>query len=155
MKTLSLLKTVLLMSVIIAVSACSRDGYQYTGYHNIGPHGWAYGSPLEFDVSQAPSPLVGNIIVSVTNDNSYPYRNLWLEVTYDSTDGARCCDTVNIAMCDLYGNWYGNGLPGHYQLSDTITVSPVTVADSSLIRVRHIMRVDTIRGISQVGLSIL
>ena len=154
MKSLSTLKSVLFLCIIIAVSACIRDGYQYTGYHNIEPRGWAYGSPLEFDISQAGAPVYGNIVISVTNDNSYPYRNLWLEVSYITPEGLHR-DTVNVAMCDLYGNWYGNGLPGHYQLSDTITTTPVEFADSSTIKVRHIMRVDTIRGLSQVGLSIL
>lgn len=154
MKSLSILKSVLLASVIIAVSACSRDGYKYTGYHNIESSGWSYGTPFEFDLSGSSSPVSGDIIISVTNDNSYPYRNLWLEISYESIGGP-CRDTVNVSMCDLYGNWYGNGLPGHYQLSDTVTASPVTFADSSVIRVRHIMRVDTVRGLSQIGLSIL
>ena len=45
-------------------------------------------------------------------------------------------------------------MPGHYQFTDTLLGRPLTLADSSRISVRHIMRVDTLRGISQVGISV-
>lgn len=92
------------------------------------------------------------MLVTLTHDNSYSYSNLWLEIVY--TDDARIehTDTVNIEMCDVFGNWYGTGLPGHYQLTDTLSRKPVSLADSSVVKVRHIMRVDTLTGISQIGI---
>lgn len=151
MKTL---RTVIFAILSIAVLACGRDGYQYTGYANLPAAGWAYGDPCEFLVTGVDTVTTGHIVLSLTNDNTYPFSNLWLEVSYNGPDRLHR-DTVEVILCDVYGNWLGAGLPGHYQLSDTLDSGPVSLLDSSVVKVRHIMRVDTIRGISQVGLSIL
>lgn len=138
------------MAVLIA-GGCT-GGHKYSGYSNIDPSGWCYGETCDFTVALPDSVATGYMLLSLTHDNSYAYSNLWVEVTYDS--GSRhMVDTVNVPMCDAYGNWYGKGMPGHYQLTDTITLRPVTLTDSSRVTVRHIMRVDTLRGISQVGLE--
>ncbi len=145
---------IILAILAVAVSACGRDGYQYTGYSSLSPQGWAYGDACEFHVAGGDSIITGNIVLSVTNDNTYPFSNLWLEVSYNALDRTHR-DTIEVKLCDVYGNWYGHGLPGHYQLSDTLDTGIVSLRDSSTVRVRHIMRVDTIQGISQLGLSIL
>ncbi len=137
---------------MVLVAAGCTGSHEFTGYRNIGPEGWSYGDRFDFNVGLADSVSTGHILLSVTHDNSYEYSNIWFEVSYD--DGGReCVDTVNLTMCDALGNWYGKGLPGHYQFTDTVTRHPVTLTDSSRVTVRHIMRVDTIRGISQIGIE--
>ncbi|MDE6448879.1 MAG: gliding motility lipoprotein GldH [Muribaculaceae bacterium] len=141
---------IIALVLVVAVS-CGRSG-EYTGYHEIEPSGWPYGDVLEYTVSLRDSVALRPMLLTLTHDNSYNYSNLWLEVRYTERGGGAHVDTVNVEMCDVYGNWYGNGLPGHYQLVDTLSVRPVALADSSVVCVRHIMRVDTLTGISQIGI---
>ena len=90
--------------------------------------------------------------IALRHDNDYPYRNLWLEVTY-GTPPAMHRDTVSIELADIYGRWHGNGLGPSYQMAATVDPA-VTLSDSSRISIRHIMRVDTLRGIRQIGISV-
>ncbi|MDE5634733.1 MAG: gliding motility lipoprotein GldH [Muribaculaceae bacterium] len=141
---------IIALLLVVAIS-CGRSG-EYTGYHEIKPSGWAYGDGLEYTVSVGDSMALRPMLLTLTHDNSYNYSNLWIEVRYTERGGEVHVDTVNVEMCDVYGNWYGNGLPGHYQLVDTLSRGPVSLADSSVVSVRHIMRVDTLTGISQIGI---
>lgn len=146
----------LLLAVLTCIS-CSHT-HDYSGYLPVNPEGWAYGDRLDFKVATAynsDSVVRGNIYVSLTHDNNYEYNGLWLEVRYTPTgSNTQLVDTVHVEMCDDLGRWYGTGMPGYYQLIDTVTAVPVSIDTASVISVRHIMRVDTLPGISQVGISI-
>lgn len=150
-----LVYSVLLLPLLIL--SCSHT-HDYTGYHQIPSTGWSYGDIIDFKVTSpyaTDSVSTGIIMVSATHDNNYEYNGLWLEVSYTPSGSAVAVrDTVYMAMCDDYGHWYGTGMPGYYQLSDTVTSRPVTLDTASVISVRHIMRVDTLMGISQVGILV-
>lgn len=137
--------------LILAVTSCT-DGREYTGYKNISIQGWSYSDNCDYVVITGDSVSSRYLLVAITHDNSYEYSNLWLEVSYEDNLAQRHVDTVNVHMCDSYGNWYGKGLPGHYQLTDTLVKHRVSLKDSAKVTVRHIMRVDTLTGISQVGI---
>lgn len=131
--------------------ACGRSG-EYTGYHEFTPSGWPYGENCDYVVRIGDQAASRPLLVTLTHDNSYNYSNLWLEVSYTDAHKVKHVDTVNVGMCDVYGNWYGSGLPGHYQLTDTLSRGCISLTDSSLVSIRHIMRVDTLTGISQIGI---
>lgn len=138
----------------VVATACIGSHYPYTSFKAIGSDGWAYGDTLVFPVEVNDSAVTGNLLIDISHDNSYPYSNLWLEVTYPSAEGADPQrDTVEITMCDPVGNWFGRGVEGIYQL-ETPLKDAATLADSSQIAIRHIMRVDTLRGISRIGLTL-
>lgn len=144
--------SLIILILVATVSSCT-GGYKYSDYREVAPEGWPYGERFDYTVTGRDSVFTGMLMVSLTHDNSYEYSNIWLEVTVPG-DSSVMVDTVNVTLCDPYGNWYGNGMPGHYQFTDTLIATPLTLADSSRITVRHIMRVDTLRGISQVGISL-
>jgi len=146
---------VVIFTVLLVVTVACTGAGGYTGYKEIPDTGWPYGDDCDYAVSTGDSVATGRLLLSITHDNSYEYSNLWVEVTYDDADNVHHVDTVNVAMCDALGNWYGKGLPGHYQFTDTLTRHAVALADSSVVKVRHIMRVDTLTGISQIGIRFI
>ena len=148
-----ILNACLMIFILVATVSSCTGGYKYSDYREVAPTGWPYGERFDYIVTGRDSLITGTLMVSLTHDNSYEYSNIWLEVTVP-VDSSLTVDTVNVTLCDPYGNWYGNGMPGHYQFTDTLLARPLTLADSSRISVRHIMRVDTLRGISQVGISV-
>ena len=148
-----ILNACLMIFILVATVSSCTGGYKYSDYREVAPTGWPYGESFDYIVTGRDSLITGTLMVSLTHDNSYEYSNIWLEVTVP-VDSSLTVDTVNVTLCDPYGNWYGNGMPGHYQFTDTLLARPLTLADSSRISVRHIMRVDTLRGISQVGISV-
>lgn len=138
----------------LVITACT-GGHEFSGFKDLPADGWVYGDRCDFTVDLPVQEATRHIMLSLTHDNSYPYSNLWVEMTLADPTGTLSVDTVNIEMCDPAGNWYGKGMPGHYQLSDTLTRHPVILRDSTRLTLRHIMRVDTLRGISQVGVELV
>ena len=63
-------------------------------------------------------------------------------------------DTLDIRLADVYGRWLGSGFGASYQRE--VTVSPAAVVDITRpVALRHIMRVDTLQGIEQVGIEVV
>lgn len=139
----------------LLMSACSAPDNDYSAFSTINPDGWAYGHTFVYRPEIADSIARGSLSVMVRHSNDYPYRNLWLEVSYqqlhaDSTI-TFCRDTVNMPLADLYGNWLGTGLGTSFQATDTVATDFQLISGAP-IRVRHIMRPDRVPAIEQIGI---
>ena len=55
-------------------------------------------------------------------------------------------------LADVYGRWHGQGFGASYQFSRPFNTG-VTLVRGDSVTVRHIMRVDTLRGIEQIGIK--
>ncbi len=151
----SLVRCVILAMAALAMmlSGCV-DGGAFGEFHNRGPEGWAYGDTALFTIARTDSLAPAELRVAVRNNNSYPYSNLWLEVTATLPDGKTALrDTVNLPLADPYGRWTGRGFGAGYQTE--VAVNPqVVLPNGTRVSVRHIMRVDTVTGIEQVGVTL-
>lgn len=137
------------------MSACSAPDNDYSAFSTVDPDGWKYGRTFVYRPEIADSLASGTLLVMARHSNDYPYRNLWLEVSYqqlhpDSTISFRR-DTVNIPLADLYGNWLGTGLGTSFQATDTVSTDFQLISGAP-IRVRHIMRQDLLPAIEQIGI---
>ncbi|MDE6555401.1 MAG: gliding motility lipoprotein GldH, partial [Duncaniella sp.] len=93
------------------------------------------------------------LMLGMRETYAYPYSNLWLEVTYHVDDRHIVRDTVNVTLADIYGRWLGKGFGASYQTE--IPLSNRAAIDLTIpVGVRHIMRVDTLRGITEVGIEV-
>lgn len=92
--------------------------------------------------------------MGVRHSNNFEYTTLWLEVVSENPAGRRRTDTLAIPLADHFGRWRGQGIGASFQLTDTI---PATILhrSGSPVKVRHIMRTDTLAGISQIGIFFL
>lgn len=139
--------SLLLATITIILAGCDTSG-EDTLFTNLPDEGWAYTDTLEF----SPRPGRGAMSLAVRHDASYPYSNLWLEVAVTRPGLTIAPDTVNITLCDPYGRWLGQGFGGSYQIEIPVA-HDVNIDSLTTLRVRHIMRCDTIHGIDQVGIS--
>ncbi|MBR5437117.1 MAG: gliding motility lipoprotein GldH [Muribaculaceae bacterium] len=135
---------------LLALVGCG-DRNEFVDYVPVGESGWAYGDTIRLITHFDDQLASGELSVNVRHDTDYLFQNLWLEVTY--MNGRNVCrDTVNIVLADKFGNWQGDGFGARYQQSAVVRPS-VTMADSSTVTIRHIMRVDTLRNVEQIGLT--
>lgn len=136
--------------LILAAGGCHRPGQNgHSEWQTIGMDGWAYGDKLIFNADGRDTMHVPQVVIGVRHTDAYPFANLWLEMSYASGD-TTVADTVNIPLSDDFGVWYGTGSGVSFQL--THTVSPRRrVNPGSAIRLRHIMRVDTLEQLEQLG----
>ena len=148
--------TKLLSAVVIALSvmiimSCGQQKECGT-FHAVDVSGWVYGDTLRYDLAAADSDSVwtGDIAVAIRHAASYPYSNLWMEVSFPQSDSITS-DTLNILLADAYGNWLGRGLGLSFQRVDTV-LRNVTLPVPTSLSLRHIMRADRLTDIEQIGL---
>ena len=149
-KSVSRILAVAALAVLV-LSACVKYKPAHSEWQTISAGGWPYGDTLRFNADRADSAAVGGVALAVRHTDSYAYSNLWLEVAYTHADST-VADTFNLVLADEFGRWHGKGSGGTFQFTDTVALSrrPDT---ASVIVVRHIMRVDTLQGIEQVGIA--
>lgn len=124
----------------------------FSQYQNLPKSGWAYNDTLTFMPEIPDSTASGKMIISIRHDNGYLYSNLWIEVRTLGADSSETADTINFILANPYGHWHGQGFGASYQISDTLPRT-VTLTDSVPVKIRHIMRMDTVRNIEQLGIT--
>lgn len=150
-RLLSVIATSVFLAMILA--ACS-DRHTAFGRFTPVPHGgWAYGDTLDIvAASLVKGPVERRMHIGVVHSPDYPYRSLVLEVTYPDGKQLRR-DTVNIELADAYGSWTGSGMGPSYQ-AEALVTQRAAIPDSCRITVRQVMRVDTLRGVTSIGILI-
>lgn len=141
---------------VLCMQACTPRTGDTSGYENLPEDGWRYGDTLKYCPRMDDSIASGTLMVAVRHDNSYPYSDLYLEVSYpasptDTSDQRLRRDTIRMALADPYGRWTGQGFGASYQNSTNVG-HRITLRDSSTVYLRHVMRTDTLRGIVQAGI---
>ncbi len=141
----------LLIAAIIAVAlGCSRHADDYSRFYDIPDRSWGYYNHLLFDICPEDSVVAGRLDLVVRHTNDYPFSNLYVEVTTEAAGQPTRCDTVSVELADVYGNWLGSGLGTSFQRS--VTLDPhFVIADSARVRVRHVMRLDPVAELEQIG----
>lgn len=135
----------------LLLSACSTEGGDWGNSQTIPETGWAYQDTLFFQTDTLGKANSGPLSLAIAHTDSYPYSNLWLEVSGSDKSGLHYRDTLEIELCDVYGNWHGKKLGTYYQLS-----TPLPHHDLSLgqkIAIRHMMRVDTLKEINKIAIA--
>lgn len=141
---------------VLLLSGCKEPAPLTEGasFKSIEADGWAYGQAYEFNPAPAFTEPDGTarIAIAVRHSDAYLYSNLWLELAtpVPGTDSLKL-DTVNVPLADVYGKWLGRGVGVSYVTSDTLP-GRYAFDDELPARVRHIMRVDTLKDIEQIGL---
>lgn len=141
------------MAMAAVAAMCTPGGAFDSDFKTIGTEGWTKSSPLVF---LQPDSIRGvaayDVAVCVRHDNYYPYRNLSLIVDYIADDTLAERDTVNVELCDKYGNWGGSGLGKLFQ-RQVIIKSNVAVGHYDRIVVWHNMRARTVTNVTDIGLT--
>lgn len=148
------LVTAIAIAVLMAAASAScvgPDSRTRSSYVEIDDAGWVYGRRIPLVPDTVDSVAVGTLSVALRHNNSFAYSNLWLEVCY-MNNGVTKCDTLNVALADRYGRWHGQGFGASYQLEVPVA-RKIVLHKSDTVKVRHIMRVDTLRGVEQIGVA--
>lgn len=135
----------------MVLTACNVN--EYSAYADLPESGWIYGNSVTLTLDSSDVSPDCLMRIAVNHNQSYPFRNLWLEVKYHDRDSVEHTDSVNIELCDQFGRWYGKGFGASFQIEKEVKGAPVPAAGSH-IEVRHIMRVDTLKGLDKVGVSV-
>ncbi len=145
-----------LFVLLTSLSSCN-EGEVYYSFHPIKNNSWNKQTAFNFLLdSLSVDPNVRyDVMFEIVNNSQYAYQNIWLYVQQNITDNVFVSDTIEINLTDSNGKWLGKGSTGLYQLS--IPYKTSVALDSTrayLIRIRHGMRGNSIKGIEKVGVLV-
>lgn len=148
------LKDIVITLVVVvagwAAVGCSGDVVNsYSDYSSLPSYGWTYTDVRQFNVTHRDSVCSGTLVVGLRHNGDYPYTDIQLGVEYSDGDNLRH-DTLTVALSDSFGKWIGNGVGYSFQVTDTVGRIRHHISGRP-VRVRHLMRCDTLPGISQIG----
>ena len=154
MKPMRILPVIAAAAALLTAASCDRPSYRLSQWHTLDNGGWAYADTLTFNNDDADTLEVGRVVVGVRHTANYPYSNLWMEMTYDAGDTIPARDTVEVRLADAFGHWQGSGSGSSYQFTDTV-IPRHRIVPGTRVRLRHIMRMDTVPELEQIGLTFL
>ena len=132
-----------------ALAACTSMSIEDAAFESVLVDGWAYGDTVTLQPEVEDSLSQGRLAVMVRHTSAYIFSNLWLEVT-TAGDSVPVVDTVNIELADMYGRWLGRGSGVSFVKVDTLP-GLKTLGSEIPGKIRHIMRVDTVADLEQIG----
>ena len=135
---------------VLTLSGCVRSLNDDSAYVMLPESGWVYGDMITFNLTHIDSVSEGSLTIAVSHDSSYLYSNLWLEISSVEDDNHVVRDTVEFQMADSAGNWRGTGLTPEIELE--MPVGCIRHVSGRPNNVRYLMRCDTLRGMSKIGL---
>ncbi len=150
----------LFIVITIALIGCNTglEGTEYVSTQGL----WSKEPPIEFKFS--PSDTLGhhNMFLTVRNDNTYPYSNLFLIAELSFPQGERVIDTLEYEMATPDGKWLGKGM-GSIKENRLWYKENIVFPNSGVytLRLSHAMRkngtvegIENLSGITDVGYEI-
>ena len=91
----------------------------------------------------------------IRHSTEYPYNNLFLFRSIESTQGVEYTDTVNVALADPLGVWNGSGMSNLKTLEIPIGQGAVRFRDDEryTLKITQGMRDTVLNGIQDVGVQ--
>jgi len=149
------IKIVLFLSLsVFLFQSCDRNRY-YEENSELSEHKWFYQNAKEFKVNINDTSSLFNFYLNIRNTNDYPYANLYVFVETIFPNFEIANDTIELQLADVKGKWLGSG-KGKYKYNNFILRKAMRFGSSGdyTFKIKQGMRVDTLKGISDVGIRL-
>lgn len=138
-----------------ALAACGSNAF-FQDSRMIPEEGWRKNDFVTFDFDLADTSASYNVLVDVRNNDAYPFRNFWLFVHVMMPDSAEFSDTLDCTLADSYGKWLGKSSGSMYHVPVAFRLdTKFSVPGKYHFDLVQGMRMDTLPGISEIGIRIL
>ena len=102
-----LLKPLFIICVACAALSCN-DGVAFHTYKDM-PNFWHKDSAVVFKINEKDTVNTYNLFLTLRNDGSYKYSNLFLITEMQFPHGRTISDTLEYTMSEPDGSWLGTG----------------------------------------------
>lgn len=99
--------SVILLLVVLLFLSCDKKRI-FDEYRSVG-NSWHKDSIITFNLPELDSTKQYNLFVTLRDNNSYPFSNLFLIVTMERANGFTKVDTLEYLMANPDGSLLGNG----------------------------------------------
>ncbi|SFR36030.1 gliding motility-associated lipoprotein GldH [Robiginitalea myxolifaciens] len=147
--------------MVLALVSC-QDNLEYAQYSATGDGSWDRDEVMEFQVEDPDTTRAQTMYIMLRNDDSYPFRNLFLIAEMTGPDGESQRDTLEYEMADANGKFLGSGYGSVYENKLGYKRNVVfPVKGVYTISISHAMRrngsvagMESLPGVLDVGLQI-
>ncbi len=148
---------VILICFYISITSCN-DNRTFDKFHSIDNTGWNHNAPVTFLIDrQWEGVYLLDLALRVSHNYKYKYLSLILEkdiINVEKHTTKTINDTINIPIIDNKGKLLGKQSISNSIIKQSIATLKLKRNDSLKITVRHIMKVDNLQGINDIGLKL-
>jgi gliding motility-associated lipoprotein GldH len=137
--------------------SCNR-GEIFFRFHHISHSQWQMDDAVVFTMDSLDfrQDRKYQVLIELTANATYPYRDLWLFVEHNLTDSVFRRDSLQFFLVSEYGRRLGSGVGGLRQLSiPLLTGIALDTAQVYELRIGHGMRSNPLRGIEKMGVKVV
>lgn len=139
--------------ILALFSGCGRST-AYHSFRHIGNNAWNNRDTISFSLDSLPDNATYDFLIELRTNFSYPYQSIWLAVEREMRNPHLILRDT--AECLLNNDRENRNLPGIHSHTHSIPLNPIPLykGQTGRIRVIHLMRRETLPGISDVGLCV-
>jgi gliding motility-associated lipoprotein GldH len=145
---------ILILTFLLLLQSCNSNVI-YTNSRAMPEETWKLMDISTFNVTITDTLNSNNVIFTVRNGSSYPFRNIYLFVTTTSPDGKQIADTLQFNLADEKGKWYGKGFGDIHELNLPYKSNVYfPLKGTYIFKIQHGMRIENLKGVYDFGLRI-
>lgn len=148
------MKKILPLLAVVLLASCGKN-VVLDELHTFEDSRWHIDSVVTvvWEPEQSEDPVFMSMYIR--HSTEYPYNNLFLFRSIESTQGVEYTDTVNVALADPLGVWNGSGMSNLKTLEIPIGQGAVRFRDDEryTLKITQGMRDTVLYGIQDVGVQ--
>lgn len=141
---IAIVKIVVIAAISSLLMGCSGRVVS-SDWQSVDRTGWNQDSVLRLHYSVPDTTATYRMLLYVRHTDMYPYQNMWLFLDND---------TLEFYLADDRGMWLGNGKNGLIEMPILLEDGVQITGGDHTVSVRHGMRQESLRGVSDVGIVI-
>ncbi len=149
------MKIVVFMALCaLSLIACSKRS-EFEGNQRIHIEGWVAEEPIHFEFETNDTVKLHNFYIDVRNREDYAFSNIFFFVEMEFPNGKKSVDTVECALADDQGHWFGSASANIYEHEFLYQrAKQFPLGGRYKIDIRQGMRQSPLKGITDVGFKL-
>lgn len=139
--------------MVLLFAACMDSSTMFHRYKSLPREGWERRDTVCFDIPRTNEDIDGTLTIGLRTTQHIGTRDIVLAVEQCGDDGVSRCDTVRYPLSDAEGNALTGGVNCH-QYEDRHLPFRLKKGKDAQVRIRHLMRHETVSGITEIGIRI-
>ncbi|MBT8187239.1 MAG: gliding motility lipoprotein GldH [Croceitalea sp.] len=151
-----------LLIVLVLTSLSCKENLVYSDFEILNNGSWAIKDTVRFKIIEPDTTARHNMFITVRNDNTFRFSNLFLITQLAFPNGQIQVDTLEYEMASPDGTWLGKGM-GSVKENKLWFKENIVFPNNGVytFKVIHAMRangqvegIETLQGITDIGLQI-
>jgi gliding motility-associated lipoprotein GldH len=153
-KRINKISFILIFISFILLMSCN-SGVLFTDSFPIPEKTWKLSDIPIFKVPVTDTLTAYDLSFMIRTGSAYPFRNIFFFVTVTSSDGKTITDTLQYALADEKGSWYGKGFGDIHALSLPFKSNVFfPLKGIYIFKIQHGMRIENLKGVYDIGLKV-